>query len=100
MSRYAGLHIMELEGKLDRRDARIAELEAALVALRAKLSTPTPGGWRLTPPTATSAMKTAGVNVELFNGDINVGALTWEEVSEIYKAMLAAAPDAPTGAAS
>ena len=50
-----------------------------------------PEGFALVPVEPTPAMKTAGINVEVFASDPNAGPLNWEEVEAVYRAMLAAA---------
>ncbi|MFM4747154.1 hypothetical protein ACEUDE_05945 [Aeromonas veronii] len=52
-----------------------------------------PDSWKWVPVEPTAEMKTAGIEVEVCDdGERYVDCLTWEEVEEIYRAMLAAAP--------
>ena len=59
------------------------------------LTRPAPGvpeGFALAPVEPTPAMKSAGIEVEIYNEAADrIGALTWHEVASIYRAMLAAA---------
>jgi hypothetical protein len=48
--------------------------------------------WVLVPVEPTSEMKTAGIGFDVYEGTGVIDCLTWEEVTAIYKAMLAAAP--------
>lgn len=51
-----------------------------------------PEGWKLVPVEPTATMKSAGISVETHqDSHFEVPDLTWEEVTAIYKAMLAAA---------
>ena len=55
-----------------------------------------PQGWKLVPIEPTAEMKTAGINVEVYqDSPPEIGSLTWHEVKEIFTAMLSAAPTAP-----
>jgi hypothetical protein len=52
-----------------------------------------PDGWKLVPVEMTHDMLNAADNVEIdFPEAEREGALTWEEIRELWKAMLAAAP--------
>ena len=52
--------------------------------------------WALVPKKPTSAMKTGGIGVEVYqDSPPEFECLTWGEVAAIYEAMLAAAPDHP-----
>ena len=54
-----------------------------------------PDGYQLVPVEPTAGMKTAAIGVEVYaDSPLELGALTWHEASAIYKAMLAAAPQA------
>ena len=49
-------------------------------------------GFALVPVEPTPAMKSAGIEVEIYNEAADrIGALTWNEVASIYRAMLDAA---------
>lgn len=51
-----------------------------------------PEGWQLVPKDATHEMKKAAIEVEI--GDEVIIAMTFEEATKLYRAMLAAAPQA------
>ena len=56
-----------------------------------------PQGWKAVPVDPTPEMKAAGINIEVYSEvSDSIGALTWAEVDAIYRAMLAAAPAAPS----
>ena len=61
----------------------------------ARCTRPAPGvpeGFALVPVEPTPEMKAAGINVEVYSeASDSIGALTWAEVAEIYRSMLAAA---------
>lgn len=71
------------------------DLRADVERLRARLSRPAvPEGYKLVPIEPTSAMKTAGCGVEVYqDSPAELDALTWEEAAAIWRAMLAAAPE-------
>jgi hypothetical protein len=55
--------------------------------------------WALVPKKPTSAMKTVGIGVEVYqDSPTELDSLSWEEVTAIYEAMTAAAPDHPATA--
>lgn len=62
-----------------------------IVTLYTRPAPGVPEGFALVPVEPTPAMKTAGINVEVFASDPNAGPLNWEEVEAVYRAMLAAA---------
>lgn len=67
--------------------------EACWNAWQAGRASAVPEGYVLVPVEPTQRMKTAGINVEVYqDSPPEPGSLTWEEVRAVYQAMLAAAP--------
>lgn len=63
----------------------------------ANTSPQVPEGFALVPVEPTPAMKSAGIEVEIYNEAADrIGALTWHEVASIYRAMLDAARKEPS----
>lgn len=64
----------------------------AAIPVYAYTSTQVPEGFALVPVEPTPAMKSAGIEVEVYNEAADrIGALTWREVASIYRAMIDAA---------
>lgn len=79
--------------KHDAADADVAQIDAAITAVRSAIAAPP--GWAQVPVEPTPEMQWAGVTGldSASHSDIDP---TLEEVAACYRAMLAAAPDAPT----